>query len=67
MIEKDRKHIRYSIIDGSEENVPTISAPEPSKQLIPIFKEVEVKVVSLEGEETITRKVLVGYKETPST
>ncbi len=53
---------RLSLIDGSVESVPQSAGTDP-KELEPVFEEILVEMLTLEGLETVLQKRIVGFRE----
>lgn len=54
---------RFSVIDGSTQQVEILPMPKKNTQLEPVFKEIQVQRLGLDGDEIVTQRILVGFRE----
>ncbi len=54
---------RLSLIDGSIESTKLAEADQSIKEFEPLFEEILVNVLTLEGMEQVIHKRIVGFRE----
>lgn len=54
---------QFSVIDGSLEKVELNNRVQQQKKLEPIFEEIIIQALTLEGLEEKVQKRLIGFKE----